>query len=269
VAADLKPNHARTKGLVQHLGVGRVIGQVRDDERLLAVFRLYFFRLYFQRGPAGPVQCRERLGDLLPYYNREGASDEVFDHRGRNGWVWLYGRSERVRPMKASASSFHENQAGVTIQTLAQCHGSPEFATDAKRDSKFSVGRAPAPAAGRRKSAAGQSEALPGAIAIGPSVPPPWTRKALRSRWVDERAPPPRWHLPTRPFAGLLSKRRWHVRACRANDRRRASKIGPEAPWRRPGLRLPSRRTPRSPQLPAAARGDCDSRRLARRTLLK
>ena len=36
-AADLQPDDARTKGLEQHLGIGRVIAQVGDDQRVALV----------------------------------------------------------------------------------------------------------------------------------------------------------------------------------------------------------------------------------------
>ena len=37
MATDLQANHARAKRLEQHLGVGRVVAQVRDDQRIVVV----------------------------------------------------------------------------------------------------------------------------------------------------------------------------------------------------------------------------------------
>ena len=34
ITADLKANHARTKGLIQHLGVARIIAEIRDNESI-------------------------------------------------------------------------------------------------------------------------------------------------------------------------------------------------------------------------------------------
>ena len=37
VAADVKPNHALAEGLQQHLGVGGVVAEIGDDQRIVVV----------------------------------------------------------------------------------------------------------------------------------------------------------------------------------------------------------------------------------------
>jgi hypothetical protein len=37
---DLKTDHPTTKGLMQHLGIGRVIAEIRDDQRIAIVARI-------------------------------------------------------------------------------------------------------------------------------------------------------------------------------------------------------------------------------------
>src|SRR5438874_1546131 len=79
MATDLQPNHARTKGLVQDLGIARVIAQVRDNERIAVVMAVNL------RQFAGPRTTIKTLWQLLQVENAKQLGFErtvAADNRG-------------------------------------------------------------------------------------------------------------------------------------------------------------------------------------------
>ena len=80
MAADLKANHARTKGLQQHLGIGRIVAEIRDDQRIVIVAAID------RRQRAGTRTSKQALRQLFGLADSEQPSPVgrvAADDRGR------------------------------------------------------------------------------------------------------------------------------------------------------------------------------------------